>query len=193
MKKLIIFALLVLPLLGLTQNKILNRELFTYSNKGLEPSSLNVFTDSMTKEDLYAKARAWIDIANASINGCTLKILSKTPNEGLIIRGKLPYYLCEVTKALKFKCFNTKFTIDLLFFDGGYTISPTSLKYEANNNTLWLPIQIHKRSKTIYKSDGTVRKSFIHFPSTIKTLFNVIDISLYSYIINNETLKIEMY
>ncbi len=193
MKKLFIVALFLLPLPGLTQDKILDRELFTYSNKGLEPAALTVKNDSLTKEELYAKAMAWIDIANTSINDCTIKLVSNSPDERITIRGKIAFYLCEVTKAQKFKCFNTKFTTDLLFFDGGYRIIPKSLKYEANNNTLWLPIKLNKKSKTIYKSDGTIRKSFIYFSSTIQTLFNVIDISLYSYMVNNETLKIEMY
>ena len=192
MKKLII-VIALLPLISFSQNKILDREFFAYSNKGLEPATLIVKNESLSKQELYTKALEWIDTANTSINGCTIKILSKTPNERITIKGKLPFYLCEITKNLKFKCFNTKFSVELVFFDGGYTISPKDLKFEANNNTLWLPIKLNKISKTIYKPDGTIRESFVHFPNTISTLFNVIDISLYSYMINNETLKIEMY
>jgi len=193
MKKLLFIAVILIPLLSGTQNKILDREFFDFSNKGLKPNVVTVYNVSLSKEELYARAMLWIDAANTSIDGCTIKLVSKETNQRITIRGQLSYYLCEITKALKFRCFNTRFTMELLFIDGGYSIQPISLKYEANNNTLWLPIKLDKKSKTIYKSDGTVRPSFISFPSTIKTLFNALDISLYSYLINNEILKIQMY
>jgi hypothetical protein len=193
MKRLILVAVLLLPLLGSTQNKILDREFFEFSNRGLAPSEITVYKDSLSKEELYTKALAWIDVANESIKDCTIKLVSSKPNDFITIRGELPFYLCEVKKDLKFRCFNTRFTVDLIFFDGSYIVRPKTLKFEANNNTLWLKIKLDKKSKTIYKSDGSIRPTFITFPSSIKMIFNIIDISLFSYLINDEPLRIEMY
>ncbi len=193
MKTLVSILLVLLPLTSHTQNKILGREVFEFSNKGLEPTSVTVAIDSLTKVELYDKVITWVEVANRTISDSDIKLISSEPNQQITIRGKLPFYLCEMTKALKFRCFNTKYTVDIIVFEGGYRITPSSLKYEANNNTLWMTIKLNKRSNTIYKSNGDVRPSFIYFPSTIETIFNVIDISLYHYIKTNEELTIEMF
>ena len=173
----ILILFLLFPFIVTPQDKILDRELFEFTNDGLKPLSLKVEVDGVSSEELYFKAIKWLEETDNSIKDCTIKLKSNTKNEKITISGHLDFYLCEFTKKIKFKCYDTRFTIDLLFSDGSYSINPKSLKYEANNKTLCLPIKLNKKSKTIYKSDGTVRRSFIYFPSTIKTIFNVIDIS----------------
>lgn len=94
----ILILFLLFPLIVTPQDKILDCELFEFTNDGLKPLSLKVEVDSAFSEELYFKAIKWREETDNSIKDCTIKIKSNTKNEKITISGHLDLYLCEFTK-----------------------------------------------------------------------------------------------